>query len=425
MIAQSHSNQFLSTTDVDVHVGKPSFDPNRFRYAETKVHIHEFRNFPLDEYVTSPRFLCLGLEWNLRFRHLADAVEFALICQSSTIAHIHVDALLTYGRHFPENHSIFRHTHKFHHGSILEGTVEDPDHILLETRRGRVPVALAGWRDKVMVVTVRMTPAGYPFRAFVPMNPSACKTMQGLFNDAKYADVVFQIGEEVTSNFYAHRMILESCAPVLAELSRSDTLPSQVVLQDESPGAFEDLLRYVYGFELRVRDTLHAKEMIEIADKYGVSNLKLQAEAYYVASIELDTDNLMENVQLANALNCAVLNEVAMDYISNNLAEVVEETSLTQFPGGLVKDMLVAIIRKNYARYFDFRSKTKTNTTTIGDLRRQAHANELEVDGSRDMLISALSQLDSDSEEEEQESDDEDSDSEQEEQESDDENNGE
>ena len=147
--------------------------------------------------------------------------------------------------------------------------------------------------------------------------------------------------------------------------------------------------------------------MLEIADKYGVSNLKLQAEAYYVAFIQLNVDNLIENIHLASALNCAVLNEVVMGYIADNLDEVVEETSLTQFPGGLVKDMLVAMMRKLVAGVnFNFHTQmSKTNIATIGDLRRKANAKGLEVDGSRDMLISALSQLDSDSEEVEQESD--------------------
>ena len=392
MIAQSHSNQFLSTTDVDVELGASSNDHNTYRYAKTTVHFHGFRDFPLGEYVTSPLFLCLGLEWNLRLRHVADAVEFALIYQSGTIAPITFDVELTYSG--GKGKLFCNRTHTFHRGDVLEKTLEDPHRVFLEAR------------DVFMEAEIRMRPAGYPFYAFIPINPSACKTVQGLFNDAKYADVEFQIGETQANNLFAHRMILEKGAPLLAELSLSDTLPSLIVLSNVSPGAFEELLRYVYGFELRVRDLSHAKEMLEIADKYGVSNLKLQAEAYYVAFIQLNVDNLMENIHLASALNCAVLNEVTMEYISHNLAAVVEKTSLTQFPGCLCKDMLVAIIRRlNTGRYFNFRSKT--NTTTIGDLRRQAHANELEVDGSRDMLISALSQLDSDSEQEEQESDDE------------------
>ena len=74
---------------------------------------------------------------------------------------------------------------------------------------------------------------------------------------------------------------------MLAELITSDESPSQVAIRDESPNSFEELLRYIYGCELPdfAGDVVHTKELIEIANKYGVTNLKLQAEAYYASSI--------------------------------------------------------------------------------------------------------------------------------------------
>jgi hypothetical protein len=73
------------------------------------------------------------------------------------------------------------------------------------------------------------------------------------------------------------------------------------------------LLRYIYGCELPKfdGDVTHIKELIDIANKYGVTNLILQAKTKYASStMKLNSENLLENLQFADAKNCALLREL-------------------------------------------------------------------------------------------------------------------
>jgi len=151
-----------------------------------------------------------------------------------------------------------------------------------------------------------------------------------------------------STRFYAHRNILKKAAPSLAGLITAEYLLSCVKIHDVSSDVFEVLLRYIYGCEQTdFGNDTHTLEIIDIANKYGVPNLKLQAEAYYVSSMKLDLQNFMEVLQFADAKNCALLREAVMIYVVENPSEIVEKVSMDQFPKGFVKDMLVAMARKD------------------------------------------------------------------------------
>ena len=160
---------------------------------------------------------------------------------------------------------------------------------------------------------------------------------------------------------------------------------------DVSPTAFEDLLRYVYGCELSEfgKDVAHIKEIICVANKYGVTNLKIQAEAFYVDSMKLDSENLLENLQFADAMNCSLLREAAVNYVVENPMEIIDMALINQVPEGLLKDVVVALARKEIKNEV---GGGKFNTMSVGELRFQADGKGLDVDGSREMLISALTQ---------------------------------
>ena len=66
---------------------------------------------------------------------------------------------------------------------------------------------------------------------------------------------------------------------------------------------------YMYGFDIPTfgANFSDAKELIEAADKYGVTNLKLEAEARYVDSLSITMENVMEHLAFADSKNCALL----------------------------------------------------------------------------------------------------------------------
>jgi hypothetical protein len=65
--------------------------------------------------------------------------------------------------------------------------------------------------------------------------------------------------------------------------------------------------------------------LIEAANKYGLTNLKLKAEAGFVSSTYINFDNLMELLHFANSKNCYLLQEAVMDFIVKNKVEILEK----------------------------------------------------------------------------------------------------
>ena len=86
--------------------------------------------------------------------------------------------------------------------------------------------------------------------AFIPVS-SACRTLHNLSINKDSADVVFEVkGDKDTSpksKFYAHRLILRTAAPQLAELCLTDGSQSLVEIPNISSATFEVLLFYIYG----------------------------------------------------------------------------------------------------------------------------------------------------------------------------------
>jgi hypothetical protein len=157
-----------------------------------------------------------------------------------------------------------------------------------------------------------------------------------------------------------------------------------------TPDIFRLLLNYIYGGKLSDDDMKsHAKEIIDAADKYGVVNLKLEAEACLVEATTFTIENVMEHLLYAESKNLALLKEVSMDYIVKNKSEVINKLSFNDLPGALMRDLLVATAKRNVGGA-DVNVDDQYDSLRISELRKLAHEKGLNVDGSREMLIAAL-----------------------------------
>mmetsp|Transcript_8094 Transcript_8094/g.12695 ORF Transcript_8094/g.12695 Transcript_8094/m.12695 type:complete len:408 (+) Transcript_8094:57-1280(+) len=239
-----------------------------------------------------------------------------------------------------------------------------------------------------------------PAAVFVPKNPFQEK-MQNKFLDEESSDVCFEVSimEPNDDNtrrarslvpFHAHRLILEICAPMLAELFGEES--SVVSINDIKPDVFRQMLWYVYGGTVPEEFMeLHTKDIIEVADKYSIVNLKLEAEAAYMGSTIITADNVMDNLLYADAKNLAALKEAVMDFLAENGGEVLgNNISFDRFPPELVRDLLVAMTRSR-----DEGNSGNANDFTmmrVSELRRKLHEKGLgmNIDGSRETMIEAL-----------------------------------
>ena len=256
--------------------------------------------------------------------------------------------------------------------------------------------------DGTLIVEVHMrkNKQGQRSAPFVPENPSSRNTLRE-FGNEETADIKFEVGGAVqsgagrrkrgktsTTTFHAHHLILRRNAPALADMCKpGDSAPT--VISNVRPEIAKHLLYYCYGGEIGEEDLQsNAKEIIEAADRFDIVNLKLEAEACYVDTVELTLDNIIEVVTYADSKNLALLKEHCMDFLvgHDDKGEIVEKISFDGMPSRLVTDLMVAMARS------ERRSSRgdKLSTMRVSELRRLAHEKGLGVDGSREMLIASL-----------------------------------
>ena len=193
---------------------------------------------------------------------------------------------------------------------------------------------------------------------FYPDNPVS-KNILKKFMDEESADVVFVVGGEEAkegrkkraktepTTFYAHRVILLDSSSTLAELCESGGNSNPISINGVRPDIFRHILYHIYGGEILDDDLrANARDIINAADKFGVVNLKLEAEAWYVKSTTITIDNVMDNLLYADSKNCTLLKEAAMDFVVENGVEVYEKVSFENVPSYLMKDLLAAVNRK-------------------------------------------------------------------------------
>ena len=158
-------------------------------------------------------------------------------------------------------------------------------------RRSKLMDALI---EGTLIIEVRMKLIEPKFASqFIPENPIN-KNILNKFNDEESSDVVFEVdsasmneqgGDEsggkrakTTTTFYAHRLIVQDGAPLLAELCKPSAggNVATVSITDVKPDIFRHMLYYAYGGKLTDEELkANAKDIIDACDKYGVVGLKL------------------------------------------------------------------------------------------------------------------------------------------------------
>jgi hypothetical protein len=257
-----------------------------------------------------------------------------------------------------------------------------------------------------LVVEVHMKPHE-PIKAalphFIPENPCSTNILQ-MFNDEESADIVFAVREHQPKNnaekvakvapaiFHAHLIIIKACSTILADICESSEDPTTPIeITDVSREVFRHLLYYIYGGKIADNDMKsHAKEIIDAADRYGVATLKLEAEACLVEGTTFSLENVKELLLYAESKNCALLKEVATDFLVNKRDEITGKISFNDAPGNLMNDFFAAFAREPNRPGAAAIGENEYNTMCISELRRIAHERGLDVDGSREMLIAAL-----------------------------------
>jgi len=387
------------------------------------VHYHGFAGLSTipGQCEESSEFTCLGHQWTLRIypggTSNSDDEMVSLFLKKVSNKGIKIDL----GFSVKDSNGKDRR----HHAYILENNVARSivsmngqwNFVVARSSYGKVDFArrsiiLDHLVEGSLVIEVQMKlaePAETIPSPFIPENP-ACNAIQKMFMDEKSSDVVFEVqhldsGESNPEKkakisptaFYAHRLILQTCAPQLAEMcggpmENGSSPPVPISIPNVTPKIFHHILNYVYGGEMASEELeANARDIIDAADKYGVSNLKLEAEACLVNTTTINVENVMDLLLYSDSKSCALLKEAVMDFLLKNVVDVMDKVSFKDVPGEMIKDFMAAVARNRTSKGVDEASSDgQIGTMRITELRRKAHEKGLEVDGSREMLIAAL-----------------------------------
>ena len=109
------------------------------------------------------------------------------------------------------------------------------------------------------------------------------------------------------------------------------------------------------------------KDLIKAADKYGLSNLKIESEGWYVNYLKFAADNAVEILIYAAGMNCFLLKEAAVNFIVANANKVLATLGIKHTDKG--KDL---------------------SQLSINELQANLDLVEKDFDGSKQMLVGRL-----------------------------------
>jgi hypothetical protein len=103
--------------------------------------------------------------------------------------------------------------------------------------------------------------------------------------------------------------LAEYCDGVSASSDVNDAL-LVVPVSNVRHAVFHHLLYYVYGgiIAAEVLKEL-SRDIIEVADRFGLGHLKVLAEGYYVESTTINVGNFFEIYHFSDTKKCALLKE--------------------------------------------------------------------------------------------------------------------
>jgi hypothetical protein len=130
-----------------------------------------------------------------------------------------------------------------------------------------------------------------------------------------------------------------------------------------------------------------------VANRFGCKGLKLAAEAELAVSC-ITVDTTADMLLLGDAMNCALLKEAALDFFAEYAKSVKASSGWEKIrESAALMDELVEVLvnnKKRLAPADESDEERDYKRMCVSSLRRKLDEKGLDVDGSRDMLISRL-----------------------------------
>jgi hypothetical protein len=212
------------------------------------------------------------------------------------------------------------------------------------------------------------------------------------------SDITFVVdGKE----FHAHKNILSLRAETLFELTKENDDDEGKIFIDMEGEIFEQILEYVYTVKTpEIKNEGIAIKLFLAADRFGCTELKLFIESTIVDKF-LNATNAAKWLLLSDAHTCALLKEASMRLHESDACTVMEskdDWSRVVESNRLLEELFKFVTYKSYVDLPNSRNRNSSSNNTVVDgenldvttLREKLLEAELEIDGSRNILIERL-----------------------------------
>jgi len=199
-----------------------------------------------------------------------------------------------------------------------------------------------------------------------------------LFDDNKMIDVAFRFPSKY---IFAHEFILRVMAPdlfsTLGNHEFDEDTMKVIPMEDGNPDVFYHVVRYLYGGGLAPKEFIleHGMEFIDMANKFGITDLKLEVEAMLVSSRVINLGNVIEYFSFSDAKDCALLHEYAISMLMARENDVFSSDFGSICTPKLVRQIMLA---------------KHDSGDSVAVLRDKLLERNLSIDGSKKTLISRL-----------------------------------
>ncbi|XP_043287592.1 BTB/POZ and MATH domain-containing protein 1-like [Venturia canescens] len=152
------------------------------------------------------------------------------------------------------------------------------------------------------------------------------RSSEALYEKKAFCDVTFVFDDK---ELPAHKVVLALRSEVfeamfLSDMKEKDT--STVEIVDTKAEIFEEFLKYLYTGELNDLEN-KAEEMLLLADKYQVGELKDMCENFFLDNIS--EVNVIKNLIVADKYRCATLKKKATNILQIN-ANVLKQAIMSE-----------------------------------------------------------------------------------------------
>lgn len=249
-----------------------------------------------------------------------------------------------------------------------------------------LPMLLASAVSASLTITIASAVQSHLHRfndMYQPPSPHSANMLK-LLKSSKDADVSFIVRG---TTVLAHSLIITANAPILANycnfISEADSgCSSDKLIEDVSPEVFQLILEYIYSgiYPSNKNAIKYDKELINAANKNELVELKMVVENMLVQECVITKENVSDYIVFADSKCCPLLKEYALSYFVLHYKDVLKKED----------SKILCESRELLSEIINLVGQSGEESLSVAELRKELGKLDLDVDGSKQALVSRL-----------------------------------